>query len=709
MDEVIFALDIGTRSVTGTLIEKNNNLFRIIDHYTMEHNQRSVRDGQIHDVLAVANIIKEVKETLEERVGYSLHKVCVAAAGRALKTIEASASTNLQEFPIHTQEDVKHLELSALQVAQEKLAMEQMNDSYSNYYCVGYSLLFYKLDEERIGSLIEQKGNEASVDIIATFLPKIVVESLLTAITKAGLEMEAMTLEPIAALHVLIPESMRRLNVVLVDIGAGTSDIAITDKGTVVAYGMVPIAGDEITEAISDQYLLDFPKAEIIKRQIVNEGKAEIEDILGFMTDISYDNILEDLSQEIDSLAKVIADEILLLNAKSPRAVMLVGGGSLTPHITEKLADKLHLPANRVAVRGVDAIQQIVPNNKLPTGPEFVTPIGIAITARERPVQYISVYVNGQTVRVFEMNQLTVGDCLVQGSYEINRMYGKPGIAKMVTVNKKAITIPGEFGKAPVIYLNDKKVSVDHTVQNGDNIKIQKGSDGAPAKLTLGELVDDTKSAQVFFDSKAYRVGISYIVNQALQAEDYAIRDKDVIIWKKLETIQDLFDFYKLNNDIIHEFPLIVNKREVRVSTARTKIIVNNNEVSNNTILRNQDEIHLLPASKPTVADLFEELNRTYWQSIQIIFNDEKVTLRQPAYLVERHEEKLTIDSLLNIHDRIKVIEKSTHPFIFQNIFSVVDIDLTNATGNFNLYCNGEKAAFDTIIHTGDKLSIIWD
>ena len=70
--------------------------------------------------------------------------------------------------------------------------------------------------------------------------------------------MDALTLEPIAAINVLIPPSMRRLNVALVDIGAGTSDIAITDLSTVMAYGMVPIAGDEVTEAISDQYLLDF-------------------------------------------------------------------------------------------------------------------------------------------------------------------------------------------------------------------------------------------------------------------------------------------------------------------------------------------------------------------------------------------------------------------------------------------------------------------
>src|SRR5690625_5476720 len=105
-------------------------------------------------------------------------------------------------------------------------------------------------------------GDKATVEVIATFLPQVVVESLLASLERADLTMEALTLEPIAAIHVLIPDSMRRLNIALVDIGAGTSDVAITKDGTVIAYGMVDQAGDEITEAVSDKYLLDFTEAE---------------------------------------------------------------------------------------------------------------------------------------------------------------------------------------------------------------------------------------------------------------------------------------------------------------------------------------------------------------------------------------------------------------------------------------------------------------
>ena len=62
----------------------------------------------------------------------------------------------------------------------------------------------------------------------------------------------------------------------------------------------------------------------------------------------------------IENLAKAIGEEILRLNNNvAPKAVMLVGGGSLTPNLPEELCKVLNLPANRVAVRGIDAIQNL--------------------------------------------------------------------------------------------------------------------------------------------------------------------------------------------------------------------------------------------------------------------------------------------------------------------------------------------------------------
>ncbi len=354
-----FALDIGTRSVVGLLLKQSGEQFELLDLETIEHTERSMLDGQIHDIPSVAAVIARVKHKLEERNG-PLTKVCVAAAGRSLKTKRSSYEIAIKGKPMLERNDVLHLELSAVQQAQYALAKEQEKEFVSHYYCVGYSVLTYLLDGERIGSLLEQNGETATVEVIATFLPKIVVESLLTALSLVHLELEALTLEPIAAINVLIPPSMRRLNVALVDIGAGTSDIALTDEGTVTAYGMVPVAGDEITEALSDHFLLDFPDAEAVKRELSTKDEVEIKDILGFETLYAKEDIVAPITSAIQTLARSISEEIIRLNGKAPKAVMLVGGGSMTPNLTKHLADALQLPSNRVAIRGMEAIKKLM-------------------------------------------------------------------------------------------------------------------------------------------------------------------------------------------------------------------------------------------------------------------------------------------------------------------------------------------------------------
>lgn len=106
------------------------------------------------------------------------------------------------------------------------------------------------------------------------------MDGLYAAVNQAGLEVANLTLEPIAAINVAIPESYRLLNIALVDIGAGTSDISITKDGSIIAYGMIPLAGDELTELIVQNYLVDFKTAEYIKLQSTTEEEITYKDIM---------------------------------------------------------------------------------------------------------------------------------------------------------------------------------------------------------------------------------------------------------------------------------------------------------------------------------------------------------------------------------------------------------------------------------------------
>lgn len=709
MNDYVFALDIGTQSVTGIVLEKNNGNYTVVDYYIEQHKERSMLDGQIHNVIEVANVINNVKQRLEQSYG-PLHRVAVAAAGRALKTVQAKYEKDISTYPITHDEEVKHLELSAVQQAQTELAKLKDSHAYTNYHCVGYSVLHYTLDNERIGSPIDQSGKMISVEVIATFLPKIVIDSLLAALERANLKMEALTLEPIAAIHVLIPDSMRRLNVALIDIGAGTSDIAITNKGTVTAYGMVPMAGDKITETMSDEYLLDFKVAEKAKQEIVNNEETTVSDILGYETTISYDDLVMNINDTVGELANLITEEILNLNGTSPKAIMLIGGGSLTPLLKEKVAESLQLPYNRVAIRDIDAIQQLVKNDILPEGPDFVTPIGIAITAEQNPIHYVDVTVNENIIRMFEVNNLTVGDCLIQAGIELDQFYGRPGLAAIITVNDEKITLPGAYGKKPIIFVNGVEKKVDDTIQDGDHIVISKGENGTGPNITIKQLVGEFESIPFYFNDNPALLTASVYVNGTLVNEQYIVQDNDKIVTNFPQTVQDFLNLQEMNDiSNLTSFNVYVDNKKVTLNEGRTRILINNTEAKMNDFIRKNDRLTIKPESEVSVQTVLNQLKISLDETIDVTFNNKLITLKQEKAIIKKDGKKLDLNDKLAHLDKLTIIEKNIDPFIFQDVFRYIDFDeqLTNKT-RYELYRNGEETTFHEKIQPGDQLEIIW-
>ncbi|HRU38811.1 MAG TPA: cell division FtsA domain-containing protein, partial [Candidatus Goldiibacteriota bacterium] len=256
---MIFALDIGTRKVAGLIGGEKDGRVVISASAVREHEKRAMLDGQIHSIQGVSSIVARIKSELEEKTGVKLRSVVTALAGRNLHT-ESAAAVIRKKGEI-TRDDVAMAELTAVREACTKLE----DSKKKQYYCVGFSPVEYMIDGEATKSPLQHPVKESfSVSVIATFLPRPALDSMIAVFRNCGLEMEAITLEPIAALNVTIPEDMRLLNLALVDVGAGTSDIAVTEKGRITAYGMIPKAGDEITEEICHRLLVDFNEAERI-------------------------------------------------------------------------------------------------------------------------------------------------------------------------------------------------------------------------------------------------------------------------------------------------------------------------------------------------------------------------------------------------------------------------------------------------------------
>ncbi len=402
----IFALDIGTREIAGLLMSPPTDEGFAIMHAST-HRQLpggAMADGQIHRIDAVARVIAKIKDELEQAEGVTLEKAAVAAAGGRSLITEIGVSTVTsalnQRF---SAAGIKSLELEAVWNAVKKLSANGGKGAMDSYLCVGYSVTQRYLDGgEPIGSLIDHRGREGKVEVIATFLPRIVIDSLSTALESAGLSMDSLTLEPIAAMHLVVPATMRMLNIALVDVGAGTSDLAISAEGTIKDYGMVSHAGDAITAGIAEQFLLDTKVAERVKTELRPDRTYECEDVFGNTLTISYRQLLETIQPpHVQVLADKIARKILELNGGAPpKGVILIGGGSLTPGLAETLAQSLSLPSTLVRVRNRSSLENIV---GVPDfhGPQTITPMAIGVTHLDgRGMQLIRVSVNEQQLQV---------------------------------------------------------------------------------------------------------------------------------------------------------------------------------------------------------------------------------------------------------------------------------------------------------------------
>lgn len=710
MSSKLFALDIGTRSVVGIILEEDNDHFHVQDILVKEHKERAMVDGQIHNVMYVAELINEIKQELEEKHG-PLSKVSVAAAGRSLKTEQASVTINIRNRPIFTEEDISRLELQAVQQAQQQLLQHKEDTKTSHYYCVGYSVLYYRLDGEEIGSLLDQQGDEAQIEVIATFLPRVVVESLIAALKRANLEMDALTLEPIAAINVLIPPTMRRLNVALVDIGAGTSDIAITDKSTVVAYGMVPTAGDEITEALSDHYLLDFPVAEEAKRQLHCSEEILIQDILGFDQYYPKEEVLTAIEPAVKQLAKAIGEEILRLNNRTaPKAVMLVGGGSLTPNLTTEIGLVLDLPANRIAVRGVDAIQNLTKEAHIKASPELVTPIGIAIAAKKMPIQYMSLTVNEQIVRLFELKEMTVGDAFLAANIRAKQLYGKPGHGLSISVNGQDIFIPGGHGQPAQILVNGQQSSTKTIIKTGDAIQLIEGQDGLPATATIRDIVDQGVIKTITIQETKYVIEPKITVNGASVSMDALVNDRDIIAYEIAETVEDVFTSTN-NTHILKQFEsyvIYVDGKPLYLPAFSANLLINGKPGKLSYAVQHNDTITFSQPSLPTVQRIADHLNVLLEDKIIVHFQQELLELKKTTNEVLVNQAVVSPLSTVPNGATVSIQEKDRSPWIYQDVFRFSNWQLpTTFKGNFTILRNGQPATFDTEIFGGDQLEIV--
>lgn len=676
LEDIRFALDIGTRSVIGTVGVVKNGQLHIIKEYYVEHEERAMIDGQIHDISLVAKAVLKVKLELENELNINLKKVSIAAAGRFLKTLNEKVNIEVDEEDTITKEWIRSLELKAIRQAEQSLE----SHGGEALYCVGYSVTNYFLNGYTISNLLGHKGKNIGVDIITTFLPRSVVESLHSVIEKCGLEISTLTLEPIAAIEAVVPKNLRLLNIAMIDIGAGTSDIAISSKESISAYGMVPLAGDEVTEVIAQSCLVDFNTAEVIKRQLDKEESITFTDVLGIENTKSSEEIKNYIKPIVKELGEVISKKIIELNGnKIPSAIFLVGGGAHTPGLLEEISGNVNLPLQRIAIKDRTSINDCISNNDL--GSAGVTVIGIALVGiKNEGNDFINVDINHVPISLFNSHQNTVADGLVKASINPELLISKRGKNLRYTLNGVKKIAFGEKGINSIIRVNGNLSSLETKINDGDSITVNYAVNGKSGHLDLNNLIRDINIYNIYIDNRLLKLEPVVIVNGKEVDRNYSINDADNIEIIYVKSIGEIKKYILKSNE---------------------EIFIDNISVDDEYIIKGGEELFTR-----IIDEHIEEYTNIVKEDLREQSEDSNIDQEKKSVDLKYDEVEKLINIKVNDED-IKI--EGTDELMFVQIFNYIDFDLSEAKGNIILKLNGSKAGYTDIIRSGDNIEIYWN
>lgn len=712
---LVFGLDIGTRSIVGTVGYRTDERFHVIAQESIEHETRAMLDGQINDIDKVGRSIQYVKDILERKIEKPLNEVCIAAAGRVLKTVTTSAEIDYQDEVLIDPEQIYLVEMLGVEKAYEEF--NNVNSSDQKFFCVGYSVIKYIVNGYPMMTPERHKAKSLGVELIATFLPDDVVDGLYKAVEIADLHVANLTLEPIAAMQAAVPDAYRMLNIALVDVGAGTSDISITKDGSIIAYGMIAKAGDELTEVVARHTLSDFNTAEKVKTKAIDGEPIEYEDIMGLTHTIEAEEVLAVVGPTVDDMTADIASKIIELNGGKPvSAVFVVGGGGKIPSFTEKLAEKLGILKERCALRGKEVLKDIDYQNDNPMiDSMYVTPIGICLNFFDQKNNFIFVNFNSKRIKLYDNGHLTVADAAMQAGFPNESLFPRRGAELSFTVNGNAHLVKGEIGEPASIMVNDKEVNLSTSITAGDKIKITESKPGLPAVANIKSLKEFGNTLSIILNDKLVKLPMFAEVNGELKSELYSICTGDVVKILNYVTVKQIVDFMDLSvssneaiyvNNRVADLDTVVyenfsvnigiNDGSFLVETAETEETYTEVEVDNNTYAESVST----QAFSSTVSEPVNVQTNVQSNAQPVVETDE----------INKPEEPKPIISMMVYVNDAPITLRGKSSYVYVDVFDYINFDLRNPGGkSIVTNLNGVKAQYMQELKPADRIEIRWE
>jgi cell division protein FtsA len=343
-----------------------------------------MQSGTVTDINAVVDNCSVALQEAEEMAGFRPTQCVIGIAGELVKgfTTAHSQERKRPNVPItdaELQKLIKGVQREALREAERAITWETGLPQV-DVRLVHAAVTGAQIDGYPVTNPVSFKGRHVKISIFNAFAPLVHLGALQTVAQQLELDLLEVVAEPYAVARVLGSEQVQQSGALFIDIGGGTTDVALVRHGGIEGTRMFALGGRAFTKSLADRLDLPFPRAEEIKvdysRGLKVEQRSEVARIISEDVDIwsaGVELVLEELA----------ADDLL------PGRVYLCGGGSHLPEIGKVLASEpfwKRLPFSRppeVAVMAPEQVERIKDGTHLLVDSQDVTPLGLAYQAIE--------------------------------------------------------------------------------------------------------------------------------------------------------------------------------------------------------------------------------------------------------------------------------------------------------------------------------------
>ncbi len=379
--EIIVGLDIGTTKIAAIVGQKNEHgKIEILGHGKAE--SIGVKRGVVSNIENTVQSIVTAVNDASEKSGVDIKYVNVGIAGQHIKSLQHRGNIIRENSDDEiTQEDIEFLNNSMYNLSMSP--GEEIIDVIPQDYIID--------DEQGVKEPIGMLGNSLEANFHIIIGQTAAAKNIYKCVRKAGLEVVDLILEPIASAESVLSEEEKEAGVVLVDIGGGTTDIAIFQDGIIRHTAVIPFGGDIITEDVKEGCTIIKKHAEELKVKfgsaLASENRdEEIVAIPGLRgrppKEISLKNLASIIQARMEEIIEHIYYEIRNsgFEKKLIAGIVLTGGGSQMKHIAQ-LTEFITGMDTRIGYPNEHLSNDV---NKEMASPMFSTGIGLVIEGINR-------------------------------------------------------------------------------------------------------------------------------------------------------------------------------------------------------------------------------------------------------------------------------------------------------------------------------------